>query len=123
MTPNDIRKLVSTLPGVTEEVLWGDNLVFKVGGKMFVVSGMEPGSSFSIKAADKDLLALTEIPGIEPAPYLARAGWVRITPKLCQLRKPLLKDLIRQSYDLILHKLPKRTQRELDPQGKRGRKA
>ncbi len=54
-------------------VQWGEDQVFKVGGKMFAVQG-QGGASF--KASDIAFDVLTETGRARPAPYLARAKWV-----------------------------------------------
>jgi predicted DNA-binding protein (MmcQ/YjbR family) len=36
MTLPRLRDLCMSLPGATEQIQWGKDLVFKVGGKMFV---------------------------------------------------------------------------------------
>jgi len=35
------RAFCLSFPYVTEEVLWGNDLVFKIGGKMFAVIGLD----------------------------------------------------------------------------------
>jgi predicted DNA-binding protein (MmcQ/YjbR family) len=32
-----VRRYCLALPHTTEEILWGDDLVFKIGGKMYAV--------------------------------------------------------------------------------------
>ena len=39
MTLDQIRNVCLSLPGTTEQIQWGDDLVFKVAGKMFRVFG------------------------------------------------------------------------------------
>ena len=36
MDIEDIRIMCTSLPGVTEDIKWGNDLVFSVGGKCFV---------------------------------------------------------------------------------------
>ena len=36
MTLDQIRNVCLSLPGTTEQIQWGDDLVFKVAGKMFL---------------------------------------------------------------------------------------
>lgn len=38
-----VRAVCMKLPHSTEEVLWGGDLVFKIGGKMYAVAALEPG--------------------------------------------------------------------------------
>jgi len=50
---------------------------------------------------------LTERPAIIPAPYLARAKWVALETKEA-LSPEELAPLLRESYDMVVAKLPKR---------------
>ena len=110
LTLDQIRKLCLSFPDATEQIQWGDDLLFKVAGKIFVVTGFDSGSPLTIKCPDEAFYELTELPGIRPAPYLARAHWVQIRPAECQLRGGEIEALIRQSYDLVVAKLPKKKQ-------------
>ncbi|MEM9531440.1 MAG: MmcQ/YjbR family DNA-binding protein [Pseudomonadota bacterium] len=101
------------LAGSTDQIQWEKDLVFKVGGKMYVCSGMETDSRYSFKVDDHRFLELTDLPGIEPAPYLARHHWVQINPAACPLGAAELKELISRSHALVLGKLSKKKQREI----------
>ena len=76
MTPAAIRRHCVSFPGATEEILWGADRVFKVGGKMFAVMG--PDGTASFKANDVAFEMLVETGAARPAPYMARAKWVRL---------------------------------------------
>lgn len=107
------RKHCLSFPGVTESVQWGSDLVFKVGGKMFAVSATEPARVCrAFKCSAEDFADLSERPGIIPAPYLARAQWVALERENA-LPAGELKLLLRQAYDLVVAKLPKKAQAEL----------
>lgn len=108
-----LRKIASALPGATEQIQWEKDRVFKIGGKMFACSGLEPDSLFSFKVEDERFLELSDLPGVVPAPYLARAKWVQIDPRECELTDPDIESLIKRSYELVLAKLPKKTQRKI----------
>jgi predicted DNA-binding protein (MmcQ/YjbR family) len=43
MDIDSVRKHCLALPHTTEKVQWEDDLVFKVGEKMFAVVALEPG--------------------------------------------------------------------------------
>jgi predicted DNA-binding protein (MmcQ/YjbR family) len=103
---DSIRKLCLTFPHATEHVQWGDDLVFKIAGKMFAVAPLIPARVFlTIKASDESFAELTERPGIIPAPYLARAKWVAL--EHADAVSPVeLASLLRESYDLVVAKLP-----------------
>jgi len=111
MNIDQLRKLCLSFPGATEQIQWGDDLLFKVGGKMFAVTPLEPARLWlSLKADPEEFAELTERPGVIPAPYLARAKWVAIeSPET--LSQSEVAALLRKSYDLVAAKLP-RTVRE-----------
>jgi predicted DNA-binding protein (MmcQ/YjbR family) len=108
-----IRDLCLSFPSVTEHVIWGSDLTFKVAGKMFAHTVLEPAPVWlSFKASPDNFYELTERPGIIPAPYLARAQWVALQTKDA-ISSTELSVLVRDSYDLIVAKLPKKTRDSL----------
>lgn len=107
-----IRKCCLSFPHVTEHVQW-ESLVFKVGGKIIAIAPLEPSNAvLSFKASPEDFAELTEIPGVIPAPYLARAQWVALEAEDA-LPPREIKRLLRKSYDLVLAKLPRKVRKEL----------
>jgi len=104
-----------SFPHVTEEVLWGNDLVFKIGGKMFAVIGLEPASDhcMSFKCSPEKFAELTERNGIVPAPYVARYHWVALE-SFDALSEKELKALLRNSYELVIEKLPKKKKAEFE---------
>jgi len=104
-----LRELCLSFPGATEQIQWGSDLLFKVGGKMFAVTALEPAPvCLSFKASPENFAELTERPAIIPAPYLARAQWVALETRNALPAEELAR-LLRDSYDLVFAKLPKRT--------------
>jgi predicted DNA-binding protein (MmcQ/YjbR family) len=104
-----LRELCLSFPGTTEQIQWGYDLVFKVGGKMFAVTPLEPAPvCLSFKASPENFAELTERPNLIPAPYMARAQWVAL-----QTRDALATDelarLLGESYEMVLAKLPRKT--------------
>jgi predicted DNA-binding protein (MmcQ/YjbR family) len=103
-----LRKTCLAFPGATEQLQWGNDLLFKVGGKMFAVTPLEPAPvCLSFKASPEDFAELTERVDIIPAPYLARAQWVALQTRGA-LPLDELARLLRQSYDMVFAKLPKK---------------
>ena len=101
------------LPHATEHVQWGNDLVFKVGGKMFAVLALEPSKVWlSFKAGDDEFEELCERPGIIPAPYMARALWVGLEPE-AEVSTAELKQRLRRAYDLVIEKMPAKTRAAL----------
>jgi len=113
MNIDQLRKICLSFPGVTEQIQWEDNLLFKVGGMMFAITSLEPAQTWlSLKADPEEFAELTERPGIIPAPYLARAKWIAIeTPDT--LMHTEVAALLRKSYDLVVAKLPRAARESL----------
>jgi predicted DNA-binding protein (MmcQ/YjbR family) len=108
-----LRKTCLAFPHATEQIQWGNDLVFKVAGKMFAVAPLEPAPvCLSFKCSDESFAELTERPKIIPAPYMARAKWIALESSDGIARAELL-ELLRTSYDLVFARLPKRVQAEL----------
>jgi predicted DNA-binding protein (MmcQ/YjbR family) len=120
-----IRRFCLRLPHVTEQVQWDDNLIFKVGGKMFLAAPLEPSEhALSVKVSLEAFEQLQEIEGIVPAPYLARARWLALR-NLGLLRDEQLRELIRNAHALILQSLPRARREALNaviPFGKAAKK-
>jgi predicted DNA-binding protein (MmcQ/YjbR family) len=108
-----LRELCLSFPGATEQIQWGSDLLFKVGGKMFAVTPLEPARVFlSFKASPENFAELTERANIIPAPYLARAQWVALETKEA-LASDELTALLRESYALVLARLPKKVRESI----------
>ena len=63
MTLDALRQICRALPGVTEDVKWGHDLCFCVGGKMFAVVNLEPPHRLSSSARRRRSAELVERPG------------------------------------------------------------
>jgi predicted DNA-binding protein (MmcQ/YjbR family) len=108
MNADWVRKTCFALPAATEQVVWEGDLTFKVGGKMFAHTALEVAPVWlSFKVSPENFAELTERAGIIPAPYLARAQWVALERKDA-LPLDELAALLRESYDLVVAKLPRK---------------
>jgi predicted DNA-binding protein (MmcQ/YjbR family) len=107
MTLDGLRTICKALPGATEDVKWGQDLCFCVGGKMFAAVNLEPPHQLGFKCTPDACAELTEREGIIPAPYLARAMWVQESELGAAIERRELETLLRSSYDLVVEKLPK----------------
>src|SRR5579872_1696303 len=106
MTIDSVREYCLSFPHVTESIQWGNDLVMKVGGKMFAVVVLEPARVWlSFKCLPEEFAELTERPGIIPAPYAARYHWVALETRDA-ITTSELKQHLRRSYDLVREKLP-----------------
>ena len=107
MTIEGVRKICKALPEVTEDVMWGHDLCFSVGGKMFAAMDLNPPHALGFKCTPDAFAELVERPGIIPAPYLARNLWV-LEERLGEAFEPReLARLLKTSYDLVVARLPK----------------
>ncbi len=89
----DVRRLALALPQAEEVVTWGTDLTYRVGGKIFAITG-EGADTVSIKAtleAQEDLLAL-DPKTFSKAAYTGRFGWVNV--RLAGVDEPTLGDLL-----------------------------
>lgn len=118
MTLETIREICRTFPGVVEDVKWGNDLCFCVGGKMFAAMDLNPPHGIGFKCTPEDFGELTERPGVRPAPYLARAQWVQEEVLGSALDRRDFERLLRSAYDLVTAKLPK-SKRPGAPTGKK----
>lgn len=112
MNVETLRKICSSLPAVTEDIKWGNDLVFSVGDKMFCVASLEPPFSCSFKVSDDEFDELSNQNGFIPAPYMARAKWVLVTDAT-RLNKKEWEHYVKQSYELVKSKLTKKLRAKL----------
>jgi predicted DNA-binding protein (MmcQ/YjbR family) len=118
-----IRRFCLSFPGTMENMQWGEDLCFKVRGKMFAVVDLSKGKEAPIcfKCTPEKFQELLEIEGIAPAPYVGRYKWV-LLERANVLGSADLEDLIRQSYELVVAKLPKEKKKSVrKPSSKRRR--
>jgi len=107
-----LRRYCLSLPAVPEDVKWGNDLVFSIGGKMFCVASLDPPFKCSFKVKDEEFEELSVKEGFMPAPYMARAKWVLVTQP-SRLPKKEWESYIKHSYEMIKAKLTKKLRVEL----------
>ena len=107
MNIEELRSTCLALPGVTEDIKWGSDLCFLIGGKMFAVTSATPTPEFSctLKCDPETFARLTERENIEPAAYVGRYHWISVKTADA-LSKKEWKERIRASYDEVFAKLP-----------------
>ena len=90
-------------------VQWGADGVYKVGGRIFAVVGP---AGVSFKASDIAFEALTGSGRARPAPYLARAKWVRFD-SLAELDDLEMTDWLASAHALVAAKLTRAERSEI----------
>ena len=114
MTIEDFQKICKSLPSVTEDIKWEHDLCFCIGGKMFMVVGLDESPvTASFKVKDDEFEDLCAREGFMPAPYLARHKWVCVDD-INKMSKKEWQHYIHQSYELIKAKLPKKTLKQIE---------
>lgn len=112
MDIDNLRAYCLSLPAVTEDIKWDNDLCFSVGGKMFCVASLESPLNISFKVGDDVFDEISNQPGIIPAPYMARAKWVRVLNSNHFSKEDWQKH-IAESYQLVKSKLTKKLRTEL----------
>ena len=104
-----LRELCLSFPDASEKLQWGENLCFKVRGKIFAIVDLSQGklTPITLKSAPEQFHELLEVEGISPAPYVGRYKWVMLANSNV-LPSDELAALIRQSHDLVVAKAPKK---------------
>lgn len=114
MTFDAFHEFAMSLPGATEMVQWGADLLFKVGDKAFIFTGFNPPYPITFKASDDEFAELIEREGFSVAAYVGRFKWVSID-RLDRVGDKEMRRLVEKSYSLIRGKLPKKLQSSLPP--------
>jgi predicted DNA-binding protein (MmcQ/YjbR family) len=104
MSVDSIRAYCLSFPHSTENLQWGDDLCFKVVGKIFAIIGLD-NPRLCFKCTPEIFAELIEREDIHPAPYVGRYKWVMLD-RLDALPDDELEDLIRQSYAMVVAKTP-----------------
>jgi predicted DNA-binding protein (MmcQ/YjbR family) len=95
MNVDVIRAYCLSFPEATENLQWGDDLCFKIRGKIFAMVGLD-NPRMCFKCAPETFAELIEREDIRPAPYVGRYQWVMVD-RLDALAQDEMRDLIAQS--------------------------
>jgi len=106
MNVDSIREYCLSFPNSKENLQWGDNLCFKVGGKIFVILGLDE-LRVCFKSAPDVFAELVEREDIRPAPYVGRYKWVMLD-RLDAVSDNEFREFVRQSYEMVSTKIPKK---------------
>lgn len=114
MRYDDFDAWARALPGTEFDVKWGADRTFMVGSKVFVFAGVlgDDHPCLCFKASDLSFEMLVESGACIPAPYLARAKWVRMaTPD--SLTDDEIRAYVLESRRLVAAKLTRKQRSEL----------
>ncbi|MCL8250997.1 MmcQ/YjbR family DNA-binding protein [Aeromicrobium fastidiosum] len=105
----DVHALCAAMPGATLTFPFGeDTAVYKVGGRIFALTGVDRGQSVNLKAEPQDVTGLVETyEAVSRGYHMNKKHWV--TVQLDGTLPPgLLEELVEDSYDLVVDRLPAR---------------
>jgi len=78
---------------------------------MFCVAALDGPLTVSFKVRDDEFDDLSSAPGLKPAPYVARYKWV-LVEDVNSLSRSEWTHYVKQSYELVKAKLPKKLARQ-----------
>lgn len=120
MNVSQLKAFCARLPGaaVHEHGPPANILVYAVGGKRFAhfKTSAPQRWRFSIKVAGERFLELTDVPGIQPARWLARYRWITIVD-VRSMPAAELRALVLWSYRHALSTLSRTRRRALTGDG------
>ncbi len=102
--------------GSVEETPFGpETLVYKVGGKMFALMGVEPPLSINLKCDPQEAMILRDtFAEVIPGYHMNKKHWNTVALDT-QLDQNLILGWIDDSYDLVVKGLPKKVHSALKP--------
>jgi predicted DNA-binding protein (MmcQ/YjbR family) len=115
MDATQLRRWCLHQAGAIEDFPFGpETSVFKVGGKIFALSALERAPlEVSVKCEPDLALALRDsYRGVRPGYHLNKRHWNTISLD-GSMPDQLVRDMIEDSYDLVVSALPKRVREQL----------
>ena len=115
MNPESLREYCLSLPAVSEEFPFDEQtLVFKVKGKMFALTDVDTFASINLKCEPERAVELREQhDSILPGYHMNKKHWNTVLLD-GSLGDRLLKEMILDSYRLVVAGLPKKVREELE---------
>ena len=115
MDASELREWCLRHPGAIEDFPFGpETSVFKVAGKMFALSALEREPlKVSLKCEPELAVGLRDsYPAIRPGYHLNKRHWNTVTLD-GTLPDQMVRDLVEDSYDLIVSALPRRIREQV----------
>ena len=116
MTGAELRHACLAMPGATETFPFGpENSVFKVSGKIFAISRLDRSTPLRVSLKCDPGLAeqlRASHPAITPGYHLNKRHWNTVELD-GSLPDDMVRDLIEDSYDLVVSALSKRQREQL----------
>lgn len=115
MNIEEFYQFCHSLPGVTESFPFGEQtLVLKVMNKMFALTDIEGFESINLKCNPVKALELrATYEEIQPGYHMNKKHWNTVSVK-GSLSDALIREMIKESYDLVVAGLPKKDRLRLE---------
>lgn len=117
MNIEELRDYCLLKPGAAEGFPFGeDTLVFKVAGKIFLLTGLEAGDRFNVKCDPELAVELRErYTEVQPGYHMNKKMWNTVYMNGSLTQKQLY-EMIDHSYNEVVKSLPKKIQAEIQDQ-------
>ena len=114
MNIEQLRDYCLQKPGATEGLPFGeDTLVFKAGGKIFLLTSITLGNQFNVKCDPELAVELRErYTEVVPGYHMNKKMWNTVRMDGSLTTKQLL-EMVDHSYQLVVKSLPKKVQEEI----------
>ncbi len=123
MNVDGVRRYCLSFAGTSEGLQWGECLLFRVGEKIFVnITLADTPPRIWLKCTPERCSELLEIEGARRAPYLGKHNWVELE-RIDLLADEEMRALIKESYENVRSKLPRRIRDELEKEKQTPRRA
>lgn len=116
MNIEEFREICTSFPGVTEGFPFDDDniLAFKVMGKIFAITDVEEFDGINLKCDPIKAATLRDLyPEVEPGYHMNKKHWNTVDPH-GYLSDVLIKEWIKDSYDLVVENLPRKDQKKVE---------
>jgi predicted DNA-binding protein (MmcQ/YjbR family) len=115
MNIEELREYCLSLPATTEDFPFDEvTLVFKIGGKMYALTGLDGPFTVNLKCDPELAISLREsYPAVRPGYHMSKVHWntVDIDGSISDKQ---LKEWIDHSYNLVFKSLPKAVRLKLE---------
>lgn len=114
MNIEDLRAYCLYMPGAEEKLPFDNKtLVFSVKGKMFCATDLEDYELINVKCnPEKALLLREKYEDVIPGYHMNKKHWNSLKTQ-GNLSDSLIKEWVKDSYQLVVSGLPKKVQKEL----------
>ncbi len=115
MNIEEFKEFCNSFEGVTEDFPFDDNTIaFKVMGEIFALTDVDTFEDINLKCDPVKAATLRDLyPEVKPSYHMNKRHWNTVDPH-GYLSDVLIKEWIKDSYDLVVESLPRKDQRKVE---------